>query len=94
MVRSGSWWKVFGLVAGSLSLISLIEKIWHVGLLPFPALIVEYYRDMLVPIHNIVSSFLPFSVPEWYQDLWVLSALYFSMWAKAFDYKISYAAYK
>jgi hypothetical protein len=94
VVGSGSWWKIFGLVAGSLSLISLAQKIWHVGLLPIPAAIIGYYRDMLVPIHNIVSSFVPFTIPDWYEDLWILSALYFSMWARAFDYSLGHKGYK
>jgi len=83
------WWKLIGLVSGTLSLISLVQKILKVGLMPLPAAIINYYRDMLTPLHIVIESLIPFHVPEWYEDLWVLSFLSFIIYYKS-TYKMDF----
>jgi hypothetical protein len=69
------WSRIIGISAGTLSIISLIQKLAHVGLSSLPKLIIFYYEDLLTPIHVVVGYFSPFHVPEWYQDCFVISAL-------------------
>jgi hypothetical protein len=73
---------VFGIVAGSLSLISLTENVWRLGLARLPAQILDYYHSALSPARNVIEEMIrplfPARPPEWYFDLYVLSFLLFS----------------
>jgi hypothetical protein len=79
----GFWWWTIGTVTGGLSLISLVQKVWQIGLAPLPKLLLEHYRSVLRPLHDLLVYIIPLRLPEWYIDAYVLSFLACSAYFKA-----------
>jgi hypothetical protein len=72
-----SWWlSRFGILAGGLSLFSLVHKHWQFQLAPFVADLLAFYRAIF---HTLVEplvwlfSWLPFAIPH---DFFVIYALF------------------
>ena len=68
-------WNLLGLLAGLLSVISLVHKMIGVGLYGFPALIFQYYQNLLAPIRAAFLIVAPFDLPSWYIELYLLALL-------------------
>ncbi len=67
----GFWIAVCGAVPSALSIISVTQRTFNIGLQPILLDIVSYYRKLVSPLFG----FLPFEIPGWYKDLWLLSAV-------------------
>jgi hypothetical protein len=59
-----------------MSLISFIQKLFSIGLAPTMNLVVTFYRKMFYPAFYLISYACSFRIPDWYRDLFVLSALF------------------
>jgi hypothetical protein len=74
---SGSLYALLGGVVSAASLISLLQKISGVELVPVLAQCMAYGQQIIgfftEPIMTVLARVLPFAVPEWYRDLWVIS---------------------
>jgi hypothetical protein len=70
-VRSdyGFWILAIGIIPSALSIISVTQRSFSIGLTSIFADIVSYYRKIAFPVFDI----LPFTVPGWYKDLFILS---------------------
>jgi hypothetical protein len=76
------WWQALGVITGSLSLISFTQKVFDIGLAGTFAAFVEYYRavfyPLLQPIYAALAFILPFDLPDWYKDAYLLSVILFA----------------
>ena len=74
---SNSLYALLGGVVGAASLISLLQKISGVELAPVLAECMAYGQQIIgfftEPIMTVLARVLPFALPEWYRDLWVIS---------------------
>jgi hypothetical protein len=72
-----SLYALLGSVVSATSLICLLQKISGVELAPVLAECMAYCQQIIgfftEPIMTVVARVLPFAVPEWYRDLWVIS---------------------
>lgn len=59
-----------------MSVISFIQKVFSVGLVPMTAAIVNFYRKMLYPLFDVIGHVLHIPIPVWYRDLFLLSAIF------------------
>jgi hypothetical protein len=67
------WQQLLGGLAGSVSIISLIQKLFAIGLTPLLAKFLDYYRGIFYPLIDKLLFFVPFHIPSWYKDLYCLS---------------------
>ena len=65
------WLAVFGAIPSTLSIISVTQRMFNVGLGPVFQDILEYYRKLVFPLFD----FVPFTLPGWYKDLYILSGV-------------------
>ena len=63
-----------GLVS-AMSLISLIIKYFDVGLAPIAAQLVQFYRDVVAFFLDPILAYVPFRIPAWYRDTFVISLM-------------------
>lgn len=72
-----SLYALLGSIVSGGALICLLQKIFGVGLAPVLAESVASFQEIVrfftEPIMTVLSRIVPFSVPEWYCDLWVIS---------------------
>jgi hypothetical protein len=75
--RLNSLYAVLGSVVSGGALICLLQKIFRVGLAPVLAEGMGSFQEIVhfftEPIMTVLAGVLPFAVPEWYCDLWVIS---------------------
>lgn len=64
---------IVGTVVSALSLASLIQKYLDVGLKPIVAEFLAYYHKVIGVLTTPIVAIMPFSVPDWYRDAYVLS---------------------
>jgi hypothetical protein len=69
----GFWFSAFGTLAGAVSVISLIQKLFNIGLLPILADFIGFYRKLMYPVFDALLFFTAWRPPTWYMDLYVLS---------------------
>ncbi len=79
----GFWWRAIGTLVGCLSIISFTQKNLNLGLTPIPFQILKYYRSATQPVRDLISWLSPWSMPEWYSDMLILSALFSSTMLRA-----------
>jgi hypothetical protein len=77
------WWCSLGMLAGSLSLISLIQNVLKIGLAPLPRMVIDYYRAVLRPLHELLVYIIPFELPAWYVDCYILSVIAISAYYRS-----------
>ena len=72
-----SLYALLGSVVGGGSLICLLQKISRVDLTPMLQEGMAVYQEIVnfftEPMMTTLARVLPFAVPEWYRDLWVIS---------------------
>lgn len=66
------WLSIFGIVSGSVSVVSAISRLFEIGILGFISDIVEFYRSFFYPITNIISQFFGVSLSPFQSDLMAL----------------------
>jgi hypothetical protein len=67
---------MFGVPVSALALISLVQRVFHVGLTPVLMEIVATWRRLTEPLAALlkfIASFVPFHLPDWYHDAFILS---------------------
>lgn len=73
------WWS-FAKLTAALSIISLIQHTYDIGIIHIFGVFINYYRHMLYPIYDFFQHILHISLPFWYRDLsivsWFLAASY------------------
>ncbi len=69
-------WLVLGIIAPAMSVISFVQKLFSIGLVPVLSLIIEFYRKMLYPVFDIFGHILHITIPYWYRDIFVISAVF------------------
>jgi hypothetical protein len=67
------WWQLIGACSSGLSLISLAQKMFTIGLAPFFAGFLDFYRGLFYPLINALFFFVPFHLADWYKDLFCIS---------------------
>ena len=68
--------RLFGIFTSAASLISLIQRIFHIGLNPIFKEFIEFYRKITYPIIEFVPAILHIQIPHWYKDLYILSFIF------------------
>jgi len=56
----------------ALSVVSVIQRFWNVGLVPLLSDFLAFYRKAFYSFFD----FLPFSLPGWYKDAFILSSVF------------------
>jgi hypothetical protein len=88
------WWRpgrtsyrssfvLVGCLASSASVISLIQRWLDVGIVPLLFEMLSYYRKIAHLLLTPVLTLIPFKVPVWYQDAYVLSLVFVMAFMKA-----------
>jgi hypothetical protein len=67
--------RFFGISAGALALISLIQKVFHFGLVPVLDDIVGAWRHLTASIAQFLKALSPVELPSWYHDAFILSLI-------------------
>ncbi len=70
------WWQLLGGLTSAVSLISLAQKAFSIGLAPLFAGILDYYRAIFYPLIEGLLFFVPFHLPDWYKDLFCLAFVF------------------
>jgi hypothetical protein len=72
-----SFYGLAGGIASSGSIINLATKLYQTGLAPMLQELLDWYRKIVHlftdPLMELISKFLPFPIPGWYHDLYVIS---------------------
>ena len=63
------WFAVVGGIASAASLISLIHRIFGIGIAPIFQEFIQFYRDLSYYFIDMLAFPLPFHLPGWYKDL-------------------------
>jgi hypothetical protein len=56
-----------------MSVISLMNRYFEGGITKLAQLFIDHYRSMIAFFLDPLLAFLPFSVPAWYRDMYVIS---------------------
>jgi hypothetical protein len=67
------WWQLIGACSSGLSLVSLAQKLFTIGLAPFFAGFLDFYRSLFYPLINAIFFLVPFRLADWYKDLFCIS---------------------
>ena len=80
--------KTLGLPASTLALINLIHKIFSIGLTPVLNDIITLWKQVTAPLHLLLSHIIPFHLPDWYYDLFIISFILSAiMWRRGIPAK-------
>lgn len=69
-------WVALGIIASSMSVISFVQKLFGIGIVPIMSMGITYYRKMLYPGFEIIGKILHIPIPNWYKDAFVLSFIF------------------
>ena len=72
------WFAAIGIFVSASSIISLIVRVFDVGLAPVLFDFVEFYRSLIWPIYGLLD-YLPISIPAWVGDIIVLYIAIYSI---------------
>jgi hypothetical protein len=70
-----TWWLIFSGIASSLSVINLILKFYKVGLAHVLSELIAWYKHLLYPFIDALTSWMPYALPDWYKDMFILSSI-------------------
>jgi hypothetical protein len=70
------WWLVFGVVSGAISLISIVQRAYSVGLTSLWWDLIDAYRRLVYPAFDFMFQVVPFHLPAWYKDAVVVSSVF------------------
>ncbi len=79
---------LFGVPLGAIALISLIQKVLKIGLVPVLSDFMQVWRRLTAPLHDLLSylaSFVHLDLPDWYHDAFVLSFVGCTVFFRAMD---------
>src|ERR1700674_848566 len=69
-------WFILGAMSSSISVISFVQKLFSIGLVPVLGMFVNFYRRMLYPLFDIVGYVIHVPIPSWYRDIFLLSLVF------------------
>jgi len=72
----GFWRLIIAVLGSTVSLISLVQRAFSIGLAPILSDFVSFYRKIFYPIIDLIFFYIPWSIPVWYKDLVIISFIF------------------
>ena len=77
-------WRRLPQLIAALSIISVIQRSYDMGLINTFIIFVNYYRYVVRYIYTIINFIVPIQIPLWYQDLSILSWFFSMTYARVY----------